>query len=258
MALNVLSREEIEKYKCNGYLVPKTKLSEVDVDKLQRLTLQLVADNPQARGGIRGPHLADGSSKSFERQAGWLDIATNPKLLDIIEELIGPDIILWASTLLCKSLLEAGTPWHRDGRYYPIRPLTNITAWIAVFDVLRENAALRFIPGSHVCRPMDADGANEPGTDGRLHLSEKEEGTAVDVELEAGQMVVFDVSTVHGSWPNLSSCERYGYSVRYFPATSLYDRSCATVLARSRELILVRGQNRAGNRLAPLVDANHP
>ena len=71
--------------------------------------------------------------------------------------------------------------------------------------------------------------------------------SAVNIELEAGQMVIFDVSTVHGSWPNLTSKLRAGYAIRFFPASNHFDRSSEAGAARGRELILVRGQDRARN-----------
>jgi hypothetical protein len=144
----MLSADETNVYRSDGYLVPKFELSDPDLDKLQQLTLQLVADNPQARGAIRSPHIAESGSGTFESQAEWLNVASNPKLLDMVEQFIGPDIILWTSTLFYKAPWEAATPWHRDG--CPFLTLAKseatITAWIAVFDVTRENGALRVIP----------------------------------------------------------------------------------------------------------------
>jgi ectoine hydroxylase-related dioxygenase (phytanoyl-CoA dioxygenase family) len=243
-----LSQEEIDFFRRNGYVVPKFRFSETDVAKLQRLTLRLVACNPEVHGGIRRPHLADGSSsKSHEDQAAWLSFATDIPLLDIIAQLIGPNIILWTSALFYKLPFEAATPWHRDGRFYPIKPLATITAWIAVFNTEKRNAALRVIPGSHICERFDLYDSDDVGGDGRLFLSEVEESKAVDVHLRAGQALLFDVSTAHSSWPNASFDPRAGYAVRFFPATSVYDRGEAAGLARDRELILVRGQDQAGN-----------
>jgi len=257
----MLSPDEIDAYQRDGYLVPRLKLCEADVDKLQRFTQQLVADNPQARAAIRRPHLADAAgSQTLERQVDWLNIAKNPKVLDIVEQLIGPDIVLWTSTLFYKAVQEAATPWHRDK--CPFLSLSEgeaiITVWIAVFDVLRKDGALRVLPGSHIQGPLDLRSVDDRHIYGRLCLTETDERTAVDVELDAGQMIIFDASTVHGTWPNLSSCERYGYSVRFFPATSYFDRSTTLGLERSRELILVRGEDRAGNISCPMAAADRP
>lgn len=258
---NLLSPEEIHAYGRDGYLAPKFKLSEADIDKLQRITLRLVADNPQARAAIRRPHLvARTGSHGFDKQADWLHIAANPRILDMIENLIGPDIILWTSTIFYKAPLETGTPWHRD--QCPFLKQTDvdeiITVWIAVFDVRKEDGALRLIPQSHLRQPTGVPSTQDSQANGRVCLNASEEETAVNAELEAGQMILFDASTVHGSWPNFSSRERYGYSVRFFRATSRFDRSSELALARSRELILVRGDDRAGNISYPKASTEQP
>jgi hypothetical protein len=248
----VLAPDEKDAYQRDGYVVPSFCFAGADLDKLQRLALQLVSDNPCVKGGIRRPHLDESASAQYsQRSADWLQIATQPKLLDIVERLAGPDLVLWTSTLFHKPPLETATPWHRDGQNYPIRPLANTTVWIAVFNVSRENGALRVLPGSHRSSRPGSYGADEPGIDGRLYPTEDEKETAVDIELQAGQMIVFDVATVHGSWPNLSSSGRAGYAIRFFPATSRYERDIAVGAARHRKLILVRGQDRACNIFDP-------
>jgi hypothetical protein len=246
----MLSPDQISRFWRNGYIVPTFKLSESDVAKLQRLTLQLVDQNPKARAAIRRPHLDDGSGlQSAKSRLDWLSIATNSKLLDIVEQLIGPDIILWTSTLFYKASQEAATPWHRDN--CPFLSLKEseavVTAWIAVFNVRREDGALRVVPESQIGAKRPSSNVGDRHLYGRVCLSEFEESTAVDAQLAAGNMIIFDASLVHGSWPNVRSRERYGYSVRFFPARSCFDRSSALGFARWRELILVRGNYRAGN-----------
>jgi ectoine hydroxylase-related dioxygenase (phytanoyl-CoA dioxygenase family) len=79
-----------------------------------------------------------------------MDIASHPDLLDMIEQIIGLDIILWGSGIFYKrELAGPATPWHRDSVYTPIRPLATTTVWIAVFDSVVANGCLRVIPGSH-------------------------------------------------------------------------------------------------------------
>jgi hypothetical protein len=250
---NLLSQPDIDGYLQRGYLLPNLRLSETHVETLQRLSVQLVAGNPQAQGAIRSPHLVAGTaSKGLTIEASWFHIAADPNLLDIVEQLIGPDIILWTSTLFFKPPLGAATPWHRDG--CPFVNLENtesaVTAWIAVFDVMRENGALRVIPKSHASGSLSIGSPNERHIAGCVHPRKSDEHTAVDVELRAGEMIIFDVSTVHGSLPNQSSCSRYAYAARFLPAARAFDRTSVAGLARSRELILVRGRDLAGNIIA--------
>ena len=73
-----------------------------------------------------------------------------PNILDMAEQLIGPDIALWNMSFFAKPALNGKkTPYHQDGEYWPIRPLATCTVWIAVDDATVENGCLRFIPGSH-------------------------------------------------------------------------------------------------------------
>ncbi|HVZ17128.1 MAG TPA: phytanoyl-CoA dioxygenase family protein, partial [Terriglobales bacterium] len=204
------------------------------------------------------PHLVDGKgSQNVVTESGWLDIARHPQILDMMEQLIGSDLVLWTSTLFHKAP-EVGpaTPWHRDGAFYPINPLATTSVWIAVYESALENACLRVIPGSHIPQKLGhhTDGHWRDSKDGgSIAADEIDETKAVDVELQPGQMVIFDVYTVHGSRPNIGKRPRAGYSVRFFPATSHYDHFASDKDykvaggVRNRELILVRGRDRAGN-----------
>jgi phytanoyl-CoA dioxygenase PhyH len=150
----VLNKEEIERYSRDGFIVPTYKLSTSDVALLQELTIQMVEENPHLRDKfMTSPHVKNWGSQSLKspRAHEWLDIAKHPDILDIVEQIIGPDIILWGTTLFYKRPLEGpATPWHRDAAYWPVKPLATTTVWIAVFDSVIENGCLRFIPGSHL------------------------------------------------------------------------------------------------------------
>ena len=249
-----LTEAEVTTYRNEGFLVPKFRLENEVLEKLQCATKQLVSDFPDVQGGIRRPHLPrNNHSPGNNDHRTWLDIATTPALLDALEQLMGSDFILWTSTLFNKWPLDAGTPWHRDGNRYPLKPLATTTVWIAAFDVKVESACLRFIPRSNLS-PREELSQDNIELDGRLYLSNEQESTAVDVELRAGEMVFFDVSTVHGSWPNLSEEPRAGYAIRYFPATSCFDRG-ANPVGQNRSLILVRGTDRASNGVTKLEEA---
>ena len=81
---------------------------------------------------------------------------------------------------------------------------------------------------------------------------EFDESKAVDIELEPGQMVMFDVYTVHGATHNRGAVPRAGYALRFMPATSHFDHDGAErrdepgYAHNTRPLFLVRGQDRSG------------
>src|SRR5689334_21157569 len=118
-----------------------------------------------------------------------------PDLLDVVERVIGPDIILWASTVFCKEAARGlEVPWHQDGQYWPIRPRATVTVWVALDDATPENGCMRIIPGSHLMGDFAHEVSdredlvlNNVLSDRRLDLS-----TARDVVLEAGQISLHD------------------------------------------------------------------
>lgn len=147
------------------------------------------------------------------------------------------------------------TPWHRNATAYPIDPLATTTVWIAATDSTRANGCLRFIPGSHLAREAgDHDRTHKPGEyfAGSLAASEFDESKAVDVELQAGQMVVFDVFAVHGARANNGTQARGGYSLRFMRCTSVFlhdaaqDREKVGYGHETRALMLARGEDKTG------------
>jgi Phytanoyl-CoA dioxygenase (PhyH) len=265
-SLPILSADEVESFHENGFLVPRFRFEGDELRKLQDLTQRLVANNPQVTNGhIGSPHLLNGKgTQQVKTERGWLEIAAHPKLVQLVGELIGPDLALWTSTLFCKPPLEGpATPWHRDGAFYPITPIETTTSWIAVFESVRENGCLRILPGSHKARDVGAHrrerwSKKSEEEAGSLALSEADEARAVDVPLEPGQMVLFDIFTAHASWPNQGTKPRAGYAVRFLPTTSRYDHDAGDEDykvaggVRNRQLILVSGRDRAGNRFGDI------
>ena len=60
------------------------------------------------------PHL-------IEIDRSWLGYAQHPAILDVVERILGPDIVVWGSALFCKRATGGkATPWHQDGQYWPI------------------------------------------------------------------------------------------------------------------------------------------
>ena len=122
-------------------------------------------------------------------------------------------------------------------------------------ETTKKNGCLRVIPGSHGPREVgehfrdDSDGVTIPET---LRRDQYDETNARDIELEAGQMVIFDVYMAHGSNANRSGRKRIGYALRFMPATSHYDHHDVPIedsrgsAHHTRPLIQVRGRDIIG------------
>ncbi|AJZ56750.1 phytanoyl-CoA dioxygenase family protein [Paraburkholderia fungorum] len=257
--ISALSKEQIEQYQRDGYIVPDYRLPPEKVEKLQKMMQQIVRDNPTLLNQpIICPNVRNSGVQGLkvDDPEGWMDVATDPQILDIMEALIGPDLILWGSALFYKAPHKGlPTPWHRDGRFFPIKPLETSSVWIAIYDSVIENGCLRVIPGSHLARDLGVH-VTTPTTTAILQevLSETEydESQAVDIELKAGQMVIFDVYTTHGANGNSGTLERGGFSLRFMPSTSHYDHAAAERTDQpggswdTRPLFLLRGVDRCG------------
>ena len=150
-----LSEHEIETYRRDGlvipadYRVPSATLERID--QLYQELLQKNADNPDFSADfILGPHLDANGTYGIKGDPEWLEFARIPEILDMVEQLIGPDLILWGVTIFGKpARVGKATPWHQDGDYYPIEPLETLTVWISLDGSKPEQGCMKFIPGSH-------------------------------------------------------------------------------------------------------------
>ena len=253
----ILSEAEVRRYRADGFLIPNYRLTADVVGRLKAATEQLIEDRPDlVDHPIIGPHLPGGGMHGLHADPAFLEVSVYPEILDVIEQLVGPDLILWNTLMFYKRATEGpSVPWHRDGFGYPIDPIATTSIWIAVTNSTTDNGCLRFIPGSHLTTdPGVHDSTPKSGEmfSGSLDAASFDESSAVDAVLEPGQFVIFDVYTIHGSQPNSGAEPRAGFTCRYMPATSIYDHGKAEVRDQpgygheSRALTLVRGQDRSG------------
>ncbi len=259
----MLSEDEIRTYREDGLVVADHCLQDDALAGLREAVDKLIADHPSIRPELlSGPHNPYGQSAQLMGNVDFLQFCQMPAILDMVEQLIGPDIVLWGSMLFAKPPGGSkAVPWHQDGRYWPITPLATVTVRVAIDGSTPENGCMQYIPGSHKTKRME-----EHVLDKRDDMALGQTMTGIDMSkarncvLEPGQISFHDVYTVHGSDHNSHALKRRAdYAIRYMPATSLYDRSeenPATVYARkhspnmnypNRPIWLVRGQDRAGN-----------
>jgi hypothetical protein len=253
-----LSAEEVARYHRDGQIEPVWRLPNELLSRMRASLEQLVAVRRDVRPDfIALPHVPWDGEGGTDIAREFFDYVTYPPLLDVVEQLIGRDIVMWASSVFCKPARRGlEVPWHQDGQYWPIRPSATVTVWIALDDVTLDNGCMRVIPGSHLMGDFSHQVSdredlvlNNVLNDPRIELD-----TAHNVVLEAGQLSLHDVGIVHGSQPNTSGARRAGFAIRYMPSTSHYDRglnmaggsATAPVEFRERPIWLVRGIDRSG------------
>ena len=258
-----LTTSEVGHYLEQGYLIPKFRLPAAMTDRLRVSLERLILVNPDVRPEklVSAHVVGAGGGNNMDGVRGhkdFLDLAMDPDILDLVEQVIGPDIILWGCHVFCKPACDGlETPWHQDGQYWPIRPLANCTVWVALDPSTTENGCPRVIHRSHAAGVTHAH-LVEDRQDLVLNLRTVhdvfDERDAVDLELQPGQMSMHDVHMIHGARVNRSTQRRAGVALRYMPGTSVFERainptdgkSGLPVAFATRPLWLLRGRDRTG------------
>lgn len=219
------------RYEREGYAIFREVLDPELVAEADRHVDWLLARHPELGPDQLGHRLA-------REDPFWLRLVSDPRLLDLAEALIGPDLALFATHYICK---PPGTGravlWHQDGAFWPLEPMEVITLWVAVTDSDPENGCLRVIPGTHT---MELKGMRERGDVesvlGREIDDRVDESRAVDLVLRPGDVSIHHPNIVHGSNPNVSGRWRRGLTIRYIPtSTRITDPEAASAfLLRGR------------------------
>ena len=256
---HLLTKNEIRSYTRNGFVVPKFRLDNSDLEKLQNATLELMQTYPHIpTEGLVSPHIFYAGSNRPDIHSKFLEICKLTPLLDIVDQLIGRDIIVWGSRIFSKAPQTGrATPWHQDGEYWPIRPLATATVWIAIDESNEHNGCLNILTGSNRAKtllPHRSLSGKGAALDKEIKPELIKSKDVVSVPLQPGQMVIFDVFTAHGASPNLSNQRRAGFAIRYMPGTSIFDRNMKVGSGQDdvqtdlsqRALFLVRGEDKTG------------
>ncbi len=252
-----LSAEEVAHYRSEGWVIPRFRLPPARVELMVEALETLLRDNPGVRPEkLVSAHVEGDNGEGVRGSRAFFDLARDPELVDLVSCVIGEDVILWGCHVFCKPAVEGfETPWHQDGHYWPIRPLANCTIWVALEESTVENGCLRVIPRSHAGERL-YEHLHEDRTDLTLNqrMAEVDEASAVDLELQPGQMSLHDVYMIHGAKANSSGKRRTGAALRYMPATSVFERNLrpadgqtgVPVNFAQRPLWLLKGVDRSG------------
>ena len=167
-------------------------------------------------------------------------LAAHPRVLDAVEDLLGPNLLIWATELFAKHPRDSvvSIAWHRDGAYMGLDAERTVTAWLALTSSGPTNGGMRVVREPNRMEYLQSAGVHKSGSG--KPLSSPAEDKLVDVALQAGEMSLHDVHVLHGSGANHSGDKRVGFAVRFTtPETKpVIDRPPA---------ILVRGEDRWGH-----------
>ena len=146
------------------------------------------------------------------------DLVFNPKIVDVVETLLGPNIQLHHTKLNLKPpSRQARFEWHQD---YPFFPHTNfdlLAVMIMIDDSTEENGCLTIIPGSHKWGPRNhlfaRDGAFSSQLEDKHVVEDPSRWKRVPVP--AGGMEIHHCNMLHSSGPNRGDKPRSAIIIQY-------------------------------------------
>src|SRR5262249_3634106 len=143
------------------------------------------------------------------------ELATHARVLDAVEDLLGPDLLVWATELFAKHPHDSHVAigWPRDRPDLGFCPAATTTASLALGDSTAANGCMRAVPG-----PGRTESRRDKESAGQGNLSACPANSlpgSLDVVLRAGEMSLHDADIPHGSGPNLSNQKRVGFAIRF-------------------------------------------
>lgn len=205
-----------QQYDREGYVLTHRVLDEALMEEARRHVDWLLERNP----GVRPEQL---HHELMQDDPFWVRLISDPRLLDVAEQFIGPNIALFASHYIAKRPRDGqAVLWHQDGSYWPLEPVRVVTLWLALDHTDPENGCLRVIPRSQsldlqeMKERSDVDNVLGSGMDD----SDVDESHAVDIILEPGGVEIHHPNLIHGSHANNSDRWRRGLTIRYIPTST--------------------------------------
>lgn len=210
----VLSATEVENYHARGYIGPFKLCTPTEMATIYGIIDSVVFSNPNPISGHYSYARHQDSKIVY-------DLCTNPVIIERLAALYGPDLILWNSSFWIKNRTSKIVPWHQDLHYWKVA--FSFTAWIAITSTSKSNGCLKVIPASHhkilPMAPAPQSALFEEMADTALLNDDK----SIELELRAGEFVLFSDRILHGSDVNHASDARIGLAARYtIPCIKLF------------------------------------
>jgi hypothetical protein len=239
--MKALTPEQVASYHHNGFLYPIPALTDGEISiclaGLRQLETEL--GSPVADADVKW------RSHAYAHSVWFNNLIRHPRILDAIEDVIGPNILVWTSTFFIK---EPHSPtfaaWHQDGTYFGLTPHEQVCAWVALTDASREAGCMEHLSSQGAPRQLHHAPlglANSINRAGQTIMENFDESNPVAMALPAGSFSLHHEFAVHRSAPNNASHRRVGIGLNYIPTHVQVEgpvRCCA---------MLVRGEDTYGH-----------
>ena len=211
---NVLTEQQIEQFHRDGYVYPVPVMKADEAHDLRRQLEEVEA----RQGGRLDPTQRSKSHLLFK----WVDdLIRDPRILNPVEQLIGPDILCWNTIFWIKEAASRTfVSWHQDTRYWGLSSDAVVSAWLALSPASVESGCMRVLPGTHVGEVLPHEDRYHDDnmlTRGQEISGGVDEEHAVYMPLQVGEMSLHSYRLAHASGPNDSRDRRIGVSMHFMP-----------------------------------------
>jgi hypothetical protein len=239
--MKALTQAQVDSYRHNGFLFPIPALTPGEVATCLAGLHRLEADLgcPVAEADIKW------RSHAYAHSPWFNDLIRHPRILDAIEDVIGPNILVWTSTFFIK---EPNSPtfaaWHQDGTYFGLEPQEQVNAWVALTDATAEAGCMEMLSSRGAPRQLHHAAlglAHSINRAGQTITGAFDDADPVAMALPTGSFSLHHELAVHRSAPNRAAHRRIGIGLNYIP-THVRVNSPIRLMA-----MLVRGEDTYGH-----------
>jgi len=219
-----LTQTQIDFFHEHGYLVlgPILKQDEIDVLRSEYDgEFRKAVEGGGARNlAIEKDNQKDNSPAQMlqimqmcERNLHFRKLCYDTRILDAVQDMIGPNLMLFHDQALYKPARHGGpVHWHQDNAYWKCSPALLLSCWMTLDDVNKDNGAMQVIPGSHL-RPVWHEETNTT----LIETKGFDKSKAVVVDLPAGGAMIHHCQTLHYTAPNTTDRQRRAFAIHFMP-----------------------------------------
>ncbi len=239
--MKALTAEQVAAFHDNGFLYPISALTPDEVAYflagVERLEAELGC--PVAEADVKW------RSHGYAHSPWFNELIRHPRILDAVEDVIGPDILVWTSTFFIKEPnSKTFAAWHQDGAFFGLEPHEQVCAWVALTDASREAGCMEMLSSKgqpRMYRHAAMGLKNSINRAGQTIVEPFDKRKPTAMALKAGEFSLHHELAVHRSAPNHASHRRVGIGLNYVPP---HIRVNSPVRLKA---MLVRGHDRYGN-----------
>jgi ectoine hydroxylase-related dioxygenase (phytanoyl-CoA dioxygenase family) len=201
---------------CDDMLARVTELAR-DGAAAKAIGAKVTPENNKAGQVVTNPEDAVSKIFGLHRDGVFASFAQSPAVIDLVAELIAPDIDVFLSQFIFKTPGAWGQPWHQDSFYFPFEPARPIVGiWLAVTEATLHNGCLHVLAGSHTEPVHTHIPDRRPGANhGYFEIVDHDMALDEAVLMQPGDLLVFDSHLMHRSTDNESDGMRCAMVYHY-------------------------------------------